>query len=128
MQILKIWKFWKFWKIETFSMENLCCMDVNFLRTVHTKFHTKSWVCSLKNGWVIANSMPIFCMDVLFVGTVDMNFYAKSGFCSSKNVSVIANSMNHRIFLHGFPCRFFFAWMPIFLDGPYKFPCKILII
>ena len=166
------------------SMEFLCCMDVHFFRMVYIKFHTKSWVCSSKNGWVIANfmvhgiflawiymqiflymdvhfsgwsiqismlnpnylapkmaelelipwsmeyscmdSMPIFlCMDAHFDGTVHVNFHAKSRVCSSKNDWVIANSMIHRIFLHGFSCRFFFAWMPIFLDGPYKFSCKI---
>ena len=124
MQILKILEFLK--KIENFgffccmhsmeffccmdSMEFLCCMDVHFFWMVYIKFHTKSWVCSSKNGWVMSTYVLFilfyflcflhffkfaFCSKI--VETIHTNFRAKSGVCSSKNGKVIALGMKEDI-------------------------------
>ena len=154
MQILKILEFLK--KIENLkildffvagiawnffccmdSMEFLCCMDVHFFRMVYIKFHTKSWVCSSKNGWVIANFMVhgIFLawISMQIFLCIDAHFFGWSIQTSMRNPESVAQKMSElylipwsmEFFLHGFHANFSLHGCPFCRDGPYELPCEI---
>ena len=66
-----------------------------FVHTIHTNFHAKSGLCSLRNERVMLNFVIwwSFCFSKLskFGQTVHANFHVKSGLCSSRNERVMLN-------------------------------------
>ena len=145
---MKFWKFWDFWKNLKFWIFLLHGFHGNFLLhgfhgifvlhgclffgMVYIKFHTKSWICSSKNGWVIANSMVhgIFLawISMQIFLCIDAHFFGWSIQTSMRNPESVAQKMSElylipwsmEFFLHGFHANISLHGCPFCRESPYE--------